>query len=369
MPKKILIVVGTRPNFIKITQFERVFNQHPGEFEYRLLHTGQHFDENMSDVFFRQLQLKKPDYHLNIEDREPARQIGRIIIELQGVMAEWRPDLCIVVGDVNSTLAAAIAANKAGVTIAHLESGLRSFDRAMPEEHNRLVADALSDHFFITEQSGIDHLSAEGKDPKAMHFVGNTMIDTLVAFEPQILASDAMERYHLSEKGFVLMTMHRPSTVDDAPQLETLLQVCERATDHLGLKVVFPIHPRTRNNIEKFGLGDRVRNNENIIFTPPLDYFSFQRLIKGCAFILTDSGGIQEESTYCGVPCLTIRENTERPSTITHGTNTLVPFEFEAISHYMDSIVQGTYKKGNIPPLWDGMATDRIVEVIRKVLQ
>lgn len=368
MQKKVLIVVGTRPNFIKITQFERVFKQFGTEFEYKLLHTGQHFDENMSEVFFRQLGLKRPDFHLNIEDRDPARQIGRIIIELQTVMSEWRPDLCVVVGDVNSTLAAAISANKMGIKIAHLESGLRSFDRTMPEEHNRIVADALADHFFITEDSGMENLLKEGHSPDTLHFVGNTMIDTLVAFDEEIRKNNALERFGLEEKGFVLMTMHRPANVDDQPNLDKLLRVIEQVTNRLNLKVIFPIHPRTMQRIEQFGMSDRVNSNQNIIFTQPLDYFTFQKLILDCKFILTDSGGIQEESTFRQVPCLTIRENTERPSTITYGTNTLVHFDFDAISSYMDAIVNGTYKSGQIPPMWDGKATDRIVEVMRKVL-
>lgn len=363
--KKVLIVVGTRPNFIKITQFEKEFALYPDHFEYKLVHTGQHFDDNMSKVFFRQLELKTPDFYLNIEDRNPARQIGYIIIELEGILSNYQPDLVIVVGDVNSTLAAAIAANKFGCKIAHLESGLRSYDRTMPEEHNRLVADALADYYTVTEQSGLDNLLGEGKQREQIFFVGNTMIDTLVAFNTQIAASDIMQKLQLQKGKFILMTMHRPANVDTKESLDKLVNLVNTLSS--DLKLVFPIHPRTTQKLKDFGLWDDLTQNPAFVFTEPLDYFAFQNLISNCFMVLTDSGGIQEETTFCQVPCLTLRPNTERPSTIELGTNILVDYDLDIIFNYIKEIENGTFKKGHIPPFWDGFATKRIVEHFKEM--
>jgi UDP-N-acetylglucosamine 2-epimerase (non-hydrolysing) len=365
MKKKVAIIVGTRPNFIKVTQFERVFNSYGDLFEFKLIHTGQHYDKNMSDIFFEQFGLKEPDVYLDTKGMTPAGQIGEIIQRLSELLLEWKPDIAIVPGDVNSTLAAAIAANKTGTRLAHLESGLRSFDRGMPEEINRLLTDEITDEFFVTEQSGIDHLTSERKSGN-IHYVGNTMIDTLVAFEEQIMKSPVMETYDLKEKEFVLMTMHRPANVDTKENLLKLLSMLEYATDRY--KIVFPIHPRTRKSLENHGLMDRVEANKRIILTAPLDYLAFQHLTAKCKFVLTDSGGIQEETTFRQVPCLTLRPNTERPSTIDLGTNTLVPFDPVIVGSYIDAIHDGTYKQGEIPPLWDGKATERIVQILSEIL-
>ncbi|MCB0662856.1 MAG: UDP-N-acetylglucosamine 2-epimerase (non-hydrolyzing) [Saprospiraceae bacterium] len=360
--KKIVIVVGTRPNFIKITQFEKEFNKYPGQFDYKLIHTGQHYDDNMSKLFFEQFQLKKPDVFLNMQGKNPSEQIGQIIIKLSEYFSEWKPDLVVVVGDVNSTLAAAIAANKTHTPLAHLESGLRSHDRGMPEEHNRVMTDAISDLLFVTEQSGLDTLKKDREDHSGIHFVGNTMIDTLVAFEDDIQASPILEKLAVKKGEYALMTMHRPSNVDHKDGLEKMLQVIEHITDRGTL--VFPIHPRTMKSLEKYDLDQQLKENKKVILTPPLDYLAFQKLIANSSFVITDSGGIQEETTFRQVPCLTLRENTERPSTIEIGSNMLMPFDIEKIHAVITSIFDGTYKKGQVPPKWDGQATERIVKIL-----
>ena len=363
--KKILIVVGTRPNFIKVTRFKQVAALR-GTLDVRIVHTGQHFSANMADVFFEQFGLV-PDRFLNIGAGSPNTQMAQVMLGLESVIAEEKPDLVMVVGDVNSTLAAAITANKMGVRIGHLESGLRSYDRSMPEEHNRVLTDALTDHFFITEQSGLDHLRKEGRPEAALHFVGNTMIDTLVAFEPQVQASPVLQELGLREGGHVLMTIHRPATVDVPERLAALLDLIADVCAS-GRKVVFPIHPRTVKNIEAFGLKAQADAIAGLVRTEPLDYFAFQKLVATCGFILTDSGGIQEESTFRRVPCLTLRPNTERPITVTLGSNELVPLDMDAVRAAIARIENGTFKKGEVPPLWDGHATERIVEVLERVL-
>lgn len=364
--KKILTVVGTRPNFIKITQFEKEFSRFPGQFDYRLLHTGQHYDDNMSNIFFQQLAIRKPDFHLNVESGSPTKQIGEIMIGIDKVLQEWQPDAVIVVGDVSSTMAAAIAANKNNILLAHVESGLRSRDRSMPEEINRLITDEITDVFFITEQSGWDNLLDEGKDGSQLVFVGNTMIDTLVAFRQQIMESTVLDKLGLQEHTYALMTMHRPATVDNQEGLEKMIAIINRITQTSHL--VFPIHPRTTKKLESFGLAEQLTGNPKVVLTDPLDYYSFQKLIHSSKFVITDSGGIQEETTFSGVPCLTLRPNTERPSTITLGTNTLLPLDVDVVSRSIAEIENGTYKKGEIPPLWDGRSTERIVNYFRNNL-
>lgn len=360
--KRLLLVVGTRPNYIKITQFKKVADQKfKGQFDIKIVHTGQHFDKAMADDFFKQLDIY-PDYALNIPQESANNQIGEIIIRLETVVNEFNPHLIIVPGDVNSTLAAAITANKMGVPLAHLESGLRSFDRSMPEEINRILVDEITDHFFVTEQSGIDNLIKEGKTESKIHFVGNTMIDTLVAFEDHIQNQNVIETYGLEKGEFILMTIHRPATVDNKEGLSQLCDLLEQleATN----KIVFPMHPRTINNIEKFGLAERFEALNNLVKIGPLDYFSFQNLIHNCKMVITDSGGIQEETTFKLKPCLTLRPNTERPSTIILGSNTLLHFDVDAILKTVEEIQRGAYKRGEIPKYWDGRATERILEVI-----
>jgi UDP-N-acetylglucosamine 2-epimerase (non-hydrolysing) len=360
--KKILVIIGTRPNFIKVTQFKKVAlkNNH----ELKIVHTGQHFDDKMANVFFKQFNLT-PDYFLDTTQglgrEELISEITKGIEKL--IDTTFKPDLMVVVGDVNSTLAGANAAKNSGIRLAHLESGLRSFDETMPEELNRILTDKISDYFFVTEQSGYDHLISEGHTKESIFFVGNTMIDTMVAFNKEIEASSILSDLKLTEKEFVLITMHRPATVDNAEGLRKLLDILKEVNKKY--KIVFPVHPRTTKNIAYLGLKEEFETIQGLIFTEPLDYFSFQKLIKYSKFILTDSGGIQEESTFLKVPCFTLRPNTERPITCTLGTNTLVPFEVSTILNYISQVESGTYKKGQVPPLWDGKATERVFEAIK----
>jgi len=356
---RILIVVGTRPNFIKVTQFKKVNEQLGSPFDIKIVHTGQHYDDKMADVFFRQFELT-PDYFLNIPAESANNQMAEIMIRLEKVIKEYQPALIMVVGDVNSTFAAALTANKMGVRIAHIESGLRSNDRSMPEEINRILTDEITDYFFITEQSGMDHLLAENKSPDQLFFVGNTMIDTLVAFEKKIQKDNVLEKLKIRKGEFALMTMHRPATVDFAEGLSKLIDIIDFITESMHL--VFPIHPRTTNKLESFGLMHRITENKKLILTEPLDYFSFQKLTADSSFVITDSGGIQEETTFRKIPCLTLRPNTERPSTITIGTNELVPFDVTTVKDHIERIRQNKHKKGAIPPMWDGDSTRRILE-------
>ena len=364
--KKILVVIGTRPNFIKVTQFRKAASAYP-ELDLKMVHTGQHFDEKMADVFFKQFGLL-PDFFLNISTTASANtQIAEIMIKLeQLIKREFSPDLMMVVGDVNSTMAAAITANKLRIRLAHVESGLRSFDNTMPEEHNRVITDSITDHFLITEQSGWDNLLKEGADEQNLFFSGNTMIDTMVAFDEQIENASILSDLSLTAGHYVLMTMHRPASVDHKEGLLKLLELIR----HISGKyhVIFPVHPRTLKNMETFGLKQDFENINGLIFTEPLDYFAFQKLIKYSRFILTDSGGIQEESTFLQIPCLTLRDNTERPVTCSIGTNTLVPFDLETIKSQLAAIENGSYKKGAIPPLWDGRSSERIFKYLSHIL-
>lgn len=365
MNNKILIVVGTRPNFIKITRFKKVNEEMGSPFDIKIVHTGQHYDDKMADVFFRQFELE-PDFFLNIPPDTANKQMAEIMIRIESVLESFDPALVMVVGDVNSTFAAAFTAYKTGRKVAHLESGLRSFDRSMPEEINRLLTDEISDYFFVTEQSGMDNLLKEGKQKSQIHFVGNTMIDTLVGFENKIQESPVLEQYHLTAKAYVLMTMHRPATVDHQAGLLKLIDIIDYITQKYDL--VFPIHPRTLSKIEHYGLLERVKNNKRLILTEPLDYFAFQRLTSECKFVITDSGGIQEETTFRSVSCLTLRPNTERPSTVTIGTNELVPFDIMLVREKINEIIEGRYKKGAVPPLWDGHSTERILEICKQLI-
>jgi UDP-N-acetylglucosamine 2-epimerase (non-hydrolysing) len=364
--KKILIVVGTRPNYIKVTRFKSIAKQqYPERFEIKILHTGQHYSPEMSDIFFQQFDLE-PDYFLRISPGNVNIQMAEIISKVDAVLNEWKPDLVIVPGDVNTTLAAALAAHKAGFKLAHLESGLRSFDRTMPEEINRILTDEISDLFFVTERSGEENLLKEGKSKEKIFMVGNTMIDTFVAFLPKIREQNVIEKLGLKEGNFVIMTMHRPATVDSSEGLRKLVAIIKLIT--ADYKLVFPIHPRTVNKLKEEGLYDDLENISNLILSQPLDYLSFQKLISACSFVVTDSGGIQEETTYMQKPCLTLRPNTERPVTVDVGSNLLIPFEVDILKDKIEDIRNGLHKKGEIPPLWDGHSTERIFEVLDKVL-
>lgn len=329
------------------------------------MHTGQHFDHNMAGVFFEQFGLQ-PDVFLSVEARHEGEKSGETIVALSKVFQELKPDLAIAVGDVNSTLACAVAAQKSGILLAHLESGLRSGDRSMPEEINRVVTDAIADYFFITEQSGIDHLLREGKPLDRMHLVGNTMIDTMVAYDAEIEASTVLNDLQLEAKQYALMTFHRPALVDDVEGLKFLTDLITTLSAFTTL--VLPLHPRTRKNLEVHGFANAWKALPQLVVTDPMGYFEFQKLVRDARWVLTDSGGIQEETTYRGVPCLTLRPNTERPITVDLGTNTLVAMQQEQVVDAVRSIEQGAYKKGIVPPLWDGNSTARCLQLIAALL-
>ena len=360
--KKIMNVVGARPNFMKIGPIQREMNRRNSEFQPVLVHTGQHYDEKMSKLFFDDLQLPKPDVYLGVGSGTHAEQTAKIMIDFEKVCIEQKPDMVLVVGDVNSTVACSLVASKLWIPVIHVEAGLRSFDRKMPEEINRLVTDSLADYLFITEKAGIENLKNEGVDDAKVHFVGNVMIDSLAFFLEKARESDILKRLELREKNYALVTLHRPSNVDDPENFLKILAAFEQIEKEIP--IVFPIHPRTRKNIERFGLEDRVKALKNLKLLPPIGYLDFMNLTQNCKFVMTDSGGIQEETTYLGIPCMTLRENTERPITIEVGTNELVGPNTEQILNYAQKMLSGQWKKGAVPELWDGHAAERIVEVL-----
>jgi UDP-N-acetylglucosamine 2-epimerase (non-hydrolysing) len=355
---KIINVVGARPNFMKIAPIQRAFEKIP-EVESLIVHTGQHYDARMSDIFFRQLELPQPHHYLGVEGGSHAVQTGRVMEKFEQILLDEKPDMVIVVGDVNSTLACSITAKKLHIPVAHVEAGLRSGDMRMPEEVNRIVTDSISDLLFVTEQSGLDHLEAEGVPTEKVVFAGNVMIDSLIHFQASAEKEHILSELDLKKGEYTLVTMHRPSNVDHEEGIALILKILQDISP-----VVFPIHPRTQNNFEKFGLMDELRRTEGVILLEPQGYLPFLKLLSNAGALLTDSGGIQEETTYLGVPCLTFRENTERPSTITLGTNEMVPLEHAPVVEKVEAIYSGQFKKGNIPPLWDGQAAERITAFI-----
>jgi UDP-N-acetylglucosamine 2-epimerase (non-hydrolysing) len=359
---KLLSVVGARPNFIKMAPVCRSISKHPLEFDNFLCHTGQHFDHKMSDVFFDELGLMKPDFYLNVGPGSHAMQTARIMESFESVVNRVQPDIVIVPGDVNSTLACALVACKLGVKVAHIESGLRSFDRKMPEEINRILTDTISDYLFTTEESAQVNLKNEGIDPNKVFFTGNVMIDSLVYCADRIDQSEILSKIAANEKEYVLVTFHRPSNVDSEEGLKKLTEFLNIVS--LKRPVVFPIHPRTLANLIRFGLKDSL--SSRIIISEPIGYFDFIRLIKGSFAVITDSGGIQEETSFLKVPCITVRESTERPVTVLKGTNFLAGTDFEKALSLFQEIEGGRCKTGEIPPLWDGKTADRIVEILIK---
>jgi UDP-N-acetylglucosamine 2-epimerase (non-hydrolysing) len=358
MTHKVMGIVGARPNYMKVAPIWRELDKH-SHFQKILIHTGQHYDENMSKVFFDDLKLPKPDLHLGVGSGPHGEQTAKVMIELERALTRERPDLLIVVGDVNSTLAGTLVASKLGVPIAHIEAGLRSFDRAMPEEINRMVTDILADLLFTTEADAEANLRREGVDPAKIHFVGNVMIDSLFYYRPMAEKSPILESLGVEAGGYGLVTLHRPSNVDDPATLERLLA----ALAELGADcpLVFPAHPRTHKVIKDNKLKVPV---DRILTIEPIGYLDFVKLMVSARLVLTDSGGIQEETTALGIPCLTIRENTERPITIEVGTNRLVGNDADRILEEGKKILQGTVSPGRVPELWDGRASERIVKTI-----
>ena len=364
---KIVNVVGARPNFIKIAPLIREMRKHP-EIQPILVHTGQHYDEHLSDIFFRQLGVPEPDVDLQVGSGSHAWQTAEVLKRIEPVFVDQQPNLVLVVGDVNSTVAAALAAAKLGIPVAHVEAGLRSFDRSMPEEINRVLTDAVSDYLFVTEEAAVKNLLREGKSTDQIHFVGNVMIDALRQFLPLAGASPIGEILGLGRSDepspFALMTLHRPSNVDSPATLQDLLQSVEEIADRIP--VVFPVHPRTQQQIESLGI--EIHNRVRLI--PPLGYLDFLWLMSRACFVMTDSGGIQEETTALGVPCLTLRANTERPVTVEQGTNQIVGTEPGKLVSAARTILSTGQKHDRAPRLWDGNASQRIVDVLlREVRQ
>jgi len=363
--KKVLLVVGTRPNLIKITKFKKCFDEYQN-LELKILHAGQHYDYKMSEIFFEQLGIPKPDCLFKLEAETAVGKIAEMMVKFEEYVTDLNPDLVLVPGDVNSSMACGVAASRLGYKVGHIEAGLRSFDRSMPEEINRLLIDELADLFFVTEPSGLKNLKEEQKDKGNVHFVGNTMIDSLIQFKPIFEKSKILSELNIKEKSYFVFTFHRPGNVDNEEKLTELVETIKGIAS--SNKVVFPIHPRTKINLEKFKLWAKVQK-ENIILTEPIGYIDFMKLINNSVGVITDSGGIQEETTYMKVPCLTIRPNTERPVTNDIGSNTLLPLDQKQILEYVGQIIGGKYKKGEIPEKWDGNATDRIVLVIDNFLK
>jgi UDP-N-acetylglucosamine 2-epimerase (non-hydrolysing) len=363
--KKVAVCVGTRPNLIKITQFEKAFSKYP-DLEYVLVHTGQHYDQNMNLVFFKELKIKTPDVQYVLESKSQVTLITEIMSKFEKTCQDLQPDLVVVPGDVNSSLACALVASRMGFPVAHIESGLRSFDRTMPEELNRILIDKLSDLHFVTEQSGIDNLKNENHQDETIKFVGNTMIDTLLAFNEDIEQAKVLERLGVKPFDYLLFTFHRPVNVDDLDQLKRLISLIKLAA--VFGQIVFPIHPRTLKNLKSQGLDREILNQKNIVITEPQGYFDFLHLVKNASVVVTDSGGIQEETTFMKVPCLTVRPNTERPSTIEIGSNQLLDFNIEEILSKTKLIVEGRKKDSKIPFMWDGKASERIVAHINEYL-
>jgi UDP-N-acetylglucosamine 2-epimerase (non-hydrolysing) len=362
--KRILNVVGARPNFMKIAPIQRVMQKYPADIEPVLIHTGQHYDEQMSKFFFEDLQLPQPDIYLGVGSGTHADQTARIMLDFEKVCLEKKPDLVVVVGDVNSTVACSLVASKLWIPVAHVEAGLRSFDRKMPEEINRLVTDALSDHLFVTEKAGLKNLEKEGINPEKIHFVGNVMIDSLVYFLDKANGSAILPQLELQPQNYALVTLHRPSNVDDPENFLKIITAFEEIQRHLP--IIFPIHPRTKKNIKQFGLEEKVKSLKNLRLISPVGYLDFMQLTKQCKFVMTDSGGIQEETTFLNIPCITLRENTERPVTVEIGTNEIVGTDTEKIIYLTKKLRAGEWKKGCNSELWDGYAAERIVDILRQ---
>jgi len=358
---KILSIVGTRPNFMKIAPLVREFKEH--SIEHVLVHTGQHYDKEMSQLFFNELEIPKPDINLGVGEGNYQDPIYEIKKRLKKHLEDIKPNLVVVVGDVNSTLAGAEAASELGIKVAHVESGLRSFDDSMPEEFNRVETDKISDFLFTTEKSGNINLENEKINKNKIHFVGNVMIDTLLKHKEKAQASEILEKLKLIKNNYYVLTLHRPSNVDNKEDFENILSILGKIQEKI--KIVFPIHPRTQKNIDLFKLNEKIENMKNLIITEPVGYLDFLCLMANSKLVLTDWGGIQEESTVLGVPCITFRKNTERPVTVEQGTNLLVStHKDKVIEKSLEVIDDKINIKNRIPELWDGKAAERIVKIL-----
>ena len=358
---KVVAVVGARPNFIKIAPLMEEMRNVPS-IRPVLVHTGQHYDLAMSGSFFEDLEIPEPDFWLGVGSGTHAEQTARVMLGFEKVLESEQPDLVLVVGDVNSTLACALTAAKLLVPIGHVEAGLRSFDRTMPEEINRKLTDHLSDYLFTTSEDANENLRGEGVAEKKIHLVGNVMIDTLRRYEPLARTKKAAKTFNLEAARYAVLTLHRPSNVDDANAFGRILDALEEILPKLP--VVFPVHPRSRRRIVEFGFGPRIERLRNFRLCEPVGYTTFLSLMMDSSFVMTDSGGIQEETTALGVPCLTLRENTERPVTVTLGTNVIVGNDRDRIVAEAMRLLGGERRAGRTPPLWDGQAAARIVQIL-----
>ncbi len=345
---------------MKVAPIHKAFQKYNSEVKHLICHTGQHYDKKMSKIFFEDLEMPRPDFYLGVGSGSHAEQTANVMIEFEKVLLAENPDLIIVVGDVNSTVACSLVAAKLNVKVAHVEAGLRSFDRTMPEEINRLLTDAISDYLFVSEKSGLTNLRNEGIKKDKIYFVGNVMIDSLVHYLSKAAESTVLEDYSLIPSKYILVTLHRPSNVDSGDFLNDLMQLFKDLS--ADRQIIFPVHPRTRKNMVEAGYSNSM--NENIILTEPIGYIDFLALTKNAELIITDSGGIQEESTYLGVQCITVRNNTERPSTVELGTNQLIGTDLNKVEKCAMEILSGKIKKGKIPELWDGKTSERIAEIL-----
>ena len=362
---KVINVVGARPNFMKMAPIIEAMNRHPGKIQKLLVHTGQHYDERMSKAFFENLGMPRPDIDLEVGSGSHAEQTARIMVEFEKVCLKEMPDLVIVVGDVNSTMACTITAKKLGIKVGHVEAGLRSRDMAMPEEINRLCTDVLCDYLFTTDRFAGENLRAEGVPREKIFFVGNVMIDTLLKHRAMAKDLGLVNDLGLAPKGYATVTLHRPSNVDEKSTLQEILDALARIGEEIP--IIFPIHPRTRKMVKSFGLEHYFENGSRaggIRCTEPLGYLDFLHLNMNAMMVFTDSGGIQEETTVLGVPCITLRENTERPITCEEGTNVVVGNKRENILAAARKILDGNAQPGGIPEKWDGKAAERIVDVL-----
>jgi UDP-N-acetylglucosamine 2-epimerase (non-hydrolysing) len=361
----VLNVVGARPNFVKMAPIIEAMRRHPAALSYRLVHTGQHYDAQLSDSFFRELNLPDADIELGVGSGSHAEQTGRIMIAFEAECNKHKPDLVMVVGDVNSTLACALAAKKMGIPVAHVEAGLRSGDSSMPEEINRVCTDAIADYLFTTDTTASANLRREGVAENRIHFVGNVMIDTLMKYRSTASKLKLTEQLGLTKGGYGLVTLHRPCNVDDRAVFEELLEALRAIAQHLPL--IFPLHPRTKAKVEKFGFRSFFTEGAHargLWATEPLGYLEFLHLLLGARLVLTDSGGIQEETTALGIPCLTLRDATERPITCTVGTNRLVGRHKQAIVNAAEAVLNQPLTDAQIPEKWDGRTAERIVAVL-----
>ena len=360
--KTIVHVVGARPNYMKIAPLMDALKDAPG-IRQILVNTGQHYDEAMSKSFLRELQLPAPDRNLEVGSASHAVQTAKVMIGFEQVCLDEKPDLVVVAGDVNSTMAASLVAAKLMIPIAHLEAGLRSYDRSMPEEINRIVTDCLADLLLTPSTDGDENLIKEGVPREKIHFVGNIMIDTLMRHLPMATLDRIRDRVAVTDKGYGVLTLHRPSNVDDPAILRRILEAIAYVAEKMP--VVFPVHPRTRQRLASFGVDDLLKN---VMLTEPMGYIDFLSLSSHARIILSDSGGLQEESTALGTPCLTLRENTERPVTITHGTNQLVGTQTAAIIAGFDAAMEREHEPQRRPPLWDGQTAGRVAVILQKFL-